>query len=108
MSKIQVNVQTGEVVELPLTQEELAERNSQVITIIPNAVSPRQIRMALTRADLRVPIEQIVQSGDQDLKDWYEYSTIFERNNPQVEAMATALGLTSQQVDDLWILASSL
>lgn len=107
MSKIQVNVQTGEVVEIPLTQEELAERNSQVI-IIPNAISPRQIRMALTRTDLRVQIEQIVQSGDQDLKDWYEYSTTFERNNPQVEAMATALGLTSQQVDDLWILASGL
>lgn len=107
MSKIQVNVQTGEVVEIPLTQEEVDERNSQVI-IIPNAVSPRQIRMALTRTDLRVQIEQIVQSGDQDLKDWYEYSTIFERNNPQVEAMATALGLTPQQVDDLWILASSL
>lgn len=75
---------------------------------VPQSVSPRQIRMALTRAGLREAVEAAVLAGDQDLKDWWEFSTSFERNNPQVEVMATVLGVSTQQLDDLWSLAASL
>lgn len=75
---------------------------------VPPSVSPRQIRMALTRIDMRLAVETAVAAGDQDLKDWWEFSTSVDRNNMQVEAMATALGLSTQQLDDLWTLAYSL
>jgi len=75
---------------------------------VPTSVSPRQIRQALTRVNLRDAVEAAVAQGDQDLKDWWEFSTVFERSNTQVQAMGTALGITDLQLDDLWILASSL
>lgn len=71
-------------------------------------ISPRQIRMALTRAGLRADVEAAVAAGDQDLKDWWEFSTTFERNNAQVDAMAAALGQTTEQVDALWQLGATL
>jgi hypothetical protein len=72
------------------------------------AISPRQIRMALTRADLRTYVEAAVFAGDQDLKDWWEFSTSFERLNPQVIAMGEALGKTSEELDNLWLLGATL
>lgn len=71
-------------------------------------ISPRQIRQALTRAGLRQLVEGAVAAGDQDLKDWWEFSTSFERSNPQVVAMGAALGQTVQQLDGLWVLGESL
>lgn len=71
-------------------------------------VSPRQIRMALTRAGLRAQVEDTVASGDQDLKDWWEFATTFERTNPQVSELGTALGQSEEQLNALWVLAASL
>ena len=71
-------------------------------------VTPRQIRMALTRAGLRAAVEAAVAAGDQDIKDWYEYSTLFHRENPLVDEMATAIGQTPAQIDALWELAAGL
>jgi hypothetical protein len=75
---------------------------------VPESVSPRQIRQAMTQFGLRSVVEESIAGGDQNAKDWYEYATAFERNNPIVLGMAQALGVTSQQLDDLWILAGSL
>lgn len=75
---------------------------------IISPVSPRQIRMALTRAGLRAQVEAAVASGDQDLKDWWEFATAFERTNAQVAAMGQALGQSEAQLDALWQLAATL
>ena len=71
-------------------------------------ISPRQIRMALTRAGLREAVEAAVAAGDQDIKDWYEFSITFERNNAQVEAMAVTLSVSSEDLDGLWALGVTL
>lgn len=71
-------------------------------------ISPRQIRMALTRAALRAQVEAAVVAGNQDLKDWWEFSTLFERTNPQVVAMCAALGVSDAQCDALWQLGATL
>ena len=71
-------------------------------------ISPRQIRMALTRAGIRAAVEAAVAAGDQDLKDWYEFSTTFERLNPQVAAMGAALNQSAAQLDALWALGATL
>lgn len=78
-----------------------------------DGVSPRQIRHAMNQtpygeSTLREAVEAAVAQADQDLKDWWLYSTVFERHNPQVEAMAQALGITDTQLEQLWLLASSL
>lgn len=71
-------------------------------------ISPRQIRMAMTQMGLRNAVEAVVAAGDQDLKDWYEFSTFFDRNHPQVLAMATALSVSDAQLDALWALGATL
>lgn len=76
-------------------------------------VSPRQIRQAMNRVPygggtLRDVVEAAVSAGGQDLKDWWLYSTMFERSNPQVSAMAAALDVPETALDDLWALAASL
>lgn len=76
--------------------------------VVPESVSPRQIRQALTKAGLRDEVESAVAGADQDTKDWWEFATAFERQHPMVIAMATALGVTERQLDDLWTLAGSL
>jgi len=71
-------------------------------------ISPRQIRQTLTRVGLRNAVEAAVAAGDQDLKDWYEFSTAFERLNPQVVAMGEALSVSPASLDDLWALGAQL
>ncbi len=80
---------------------------------VPAGVSPRQIRMAMTRTPymtgtLRDAVEYAVANGGTDLKDWWNYSTVFERGNPQVAAMAEALGVSGPDIDALWALANTL
>lgn len=75
---------------------------------VPTSISPRQIRQALTRKGLRAAVEAAVAAGDQDIKDWWEFSTVCERNNEHVISMATALGVTDAQLDDLWTLGATL
>ena len=75
---------------------------------VPISVSPRQIRQALTHVALRASVEDAVSAGDQDLKDWWEFSTQFERVNPKVTEMGAALNVTELQLDELWTLAGSL
>lgn len=89
----------------PLTAEELA---AIAKSKVPAQVSPRQIRQALTAANLRAQVEAAVSAGDQDLKDWWEFATQFERNHPMVIGMADGLGVTEQQLDDLFLLAGTL
>jgi hypothetical protein len=91
-----------------ITDEEAATIQAAYIPPTPTKITPRQIRMALTQSNLRTQVETAVAAGDQDLKDWYEFSTYFDRNHPQVLAMATALNVTDAQLDALWALAATL
>lgn len=76
-------------------------------------VSPRQIRQAMNRTPhgdgtLRDAVEAAVAASGRDMQDWLAYSTAFERHNPQVEAVARALGVDDAALDDLWRLAATL
>ena len=72
------------------------------------SLSPRQIRQALSRSGLRSAVEAAVRTGDQDMQDWWEFATLFERTHPLVIAMGTAMEQTDAQMDALWALGASL
>lgn len=90
----------------------LAEGNTpepaDPVPVASPQISPRQIRMALTQMNLRSQVEAAVAAGDQDLKDWYEFSTYFDRNHPQVTAMAQILNVSDAELDALWELGATL
>lgn len=79
----------------------------------PLEITPRQARQALFLAGVSVdmligglnslpsPYKELA------LIEW-EYSTAFKRKNPLVTNVALMLGWTTYQLDDLWILGSTL
>ena len=75
--------------------------------VVPQKISRRQFRQALTRVGLRSQAEAYVAAGSLDLKDWWDAEE-FERNHPELLLAAELLGQTSAQLDDLFILGGSL
>lgn len=80
--------------------------------VIPD-VTPRQFRQALVLSGISATdIVTMIETQPEPLRslaliEW-EYSTAFIRSNPLVNQLAPALGFTSQQLDDLWLLAGTL
>ena len=95
-------------VQISDEQAAAIQRDNKPVSPPVTRISPRQIRMALTQLNLRSQVEAAVAAGDQDMKDWYEFSTYFDRTHPQVLAMATALSVTDAQLDALWKLGATL
>jgi len=77
------------------------------------AVTPRQMRIALIMSGISIEsIESLINGLDEPTrtvtKVTWEYSTLFERDNPVLNAMAPLLGLNGDQVDELFVLASTI
>ena len=72
------------------------------------SVTPRQIRQALNAAGLRASVEAAVTAADQDTRDWWEFATSFESDHPVLLAMAGALGMSAEQVRQVFEIARGL
>lgn len=73
-------------------------------------VSAFQARAALNAAGLREKVESTMSdpATDQTVKDAWEYATTFKRNSPTVLTLATELGLTDEQLDNLFVQAKDI
>lgn len=76
------------------------------------SVTMRQARLALLQQGLLTQVNNAIASmpgaqGEAVRIEW-EFSNTVERNRPFVQALAASLGLTSQQIDDLFTLAATL
>lgn len=77
--------------------------------VVPESISPRQFRQALTKFGFRAQVDAAVSgSADQDLKDWYEFTSDVQRHHPKVLGVAAAMGFTSDQLDQVWIYGAAL
>ena len=76
--------------------------------VVPQSVTPRQIRQALNAMGLRASVEAAVAAGGQDLKDWWEFSTEVLRTHSTVLGVGQAIGKTPAELDALFTLAGSL
>lgn len=89
-----------------LTPTELAAR-------VPRSVSMRQARLALLQFGLLANIDAALAAIPGDLPrqaaqiEW-EYAAAVERDSTLVQQLGGALGLTDQQLDQLFTLAASL
>lgn len=75
---------------------------------IPSVVSMRQARLALLQSNLLAQVNTAIETGAEADKITWEYATEVNRNDALVKNMATALQLTEQQLDDLFLIASGL
>ena len=89
----------------PTTQ--LCELISNNVTLVPN-VTAVQIRLQLNKQGLRTQVETAIANGSQDLKDKWQYGNVFSSTDSDIQAMATSLGLTQEQLDTLFTEAATL
>lgn len=89
---------------LPKTEDEIVEyRKSQV----PQAITPLQAKLQLLKLGLLDEVESLV-TGDRTSQLYWEYASVVERDNAVLLLMANGIGLTSEQVDEMFIAASKL
>lgn len=87
----------------PLTPEELADRAEQRrIAAMPGPVTPRQAKLALLNAGLLDQAEVAAHEAGKAAQIEWEYAQSFERTNPLIADIGSALGLTEEQIDDLF------
>ena len=79
-----------------------------VVNPVPEYVTPLQIRMAINMLGLREAVEAYVATLDQTAKDSWEYATVIQRDNPILVNGAIAMGKTTEDLDNMFILASTL
>ena len=76
--------------------------------VVPQVISMRQARLALYGAGLLDDVEAAVAQSTKDVQIEYEYATELNRQWPTLVFLAGALGLTDEQLDNLFIQASQL
>ena len=81
-----------------------ADRKSKV----PQVITIRQARLALLAAGLLDNVDAAVAAGDRTAQIEWEYVTELRRDWSTLVRLASALGLTDLQVDDLFVIASGL
>lgn len=78
--------------------------------VVPNSVTPRQLRLALHYAGKLDQVEAFVTGGQappEAVISW-EYATEFLRSDPMLGQFAAMLGMTDDEVDGLFIAAAQI
>lgn len=81
---------------------------------VPQRISLRQFLMAADRSGLLATLEALKanealpERTRRDIHFFLEYSNFIERNHPLIAALAPMVGVTSEQIDDLFRAASAL
>ena len=97
----------------PLTAEQEQQIAALFAAIDPSApevpleVTPYQARCALDAAGLLDTVEAIVAQSPRQTRNAWEYGITVDRHSPMIENLGAALGLTSAQIDNLFIQAGT-
>lgn len=75
---------------------------------VPEMVTNFQARAALRRAGLLETVHAAVQAAGGEAWDAWEYANHLYRNGALVVGMAAALGLTEEQIDNLFRTAANI
>lgn len=75
---------------------------------VPTVISPLQGRLAMKRAGLLDAVEAAIVQANGETQIWWEYATLWHRAHSLLNAMAASLGLSSEQVDELFVVAGAI
>lgn len=76
--------------------------------VVPVAVSMRQARLAMLGAGILGTVEAAIEAAGAAAKIEWEFAQEIRRDWPLVEQVIVATGMDPQQVDQLFIVASTL
>lgn len=100
-------------VRVELTGDRLAAHLAMMAAPLPLPdLTMRQFRLGLLASGLltgvSTAIEALPEPDRSAAQIEYEYAGVVVRTDPWVSALATTMGLTDQEIDDLWVWASAL
>lgn len=98
----------GEVIETIVHGPHTLEPYVAPPPVAPVSISMRQARLALLQAGLLDTVNEAMATMPQAAQIEWEYASEVARSNALIGAMATSLGMTEQQLDDLFLTASTL
>lgn len=114
--------ESGAVINTILAEEDFVEArwpgrwqllpDPPSVVPVPSEVSIRQARLALLNANLLVKTDELIEAmegtqGEIARIDW-KSSPIVKRNWPFIALVGTELGLTEEDIDNLFISASNI
>lgn len=109
MKIVEYNAHTGEYHEREATPEEMKElQQIGKAKNIPQIITARQLRLALLEKGVDInKIDKIINALPEEQKtvaqiSW-EYAHTFERNNPMLLQVAEAIGITEEELNDIFI-----
>lgn len=97
--------------ETELNWEEYTPDVTPVIEVeneVPTQVTMRQARLALHAAGLLAGINTAIEQMGEAAKIEWEYAPYVQRDNPLIAMVQQDSGLSDAQIDDLFLLASTL
>jgi len=71
--------------------------------LVPKEITPKQLRLQLLKDGVLDDVEEIC-AKNSEMKIWFEFETVFKREYYMIDA----IGLTSEQVDTLFINGSKI
>jgi hypothetical protein len=74
---------------------------------VPESITPRQARLKLLEVGLLDELEAVITTNRAWQIEW-EYATEVKRDSLLIDAIATQAGLTDEQIDQMFIDASTL
>lgn len=92
------------------TPEEIAEANKPKV---PESISQMKLRKQLILSGISIAsIDDLIQQLPQPNRDliytMWEYAVVFDRINPELNAMAQMLNISQEQLDDIFINGNKL
>lgn len=76
--------------------------------VVPQSVTPRQVRLVLLAQGLLTSVEAMIAQQDEATRIAWQYASEFRRDDPLLLSLAASLNLTEQQLDDFFIAANTL
>lgn len=78
------------------------------LVVVPSAITPLQARKILRQNNLYTAVQSYLAGQSDEVQDEWEYALEIRRDNTTLLQAADALGLTSQQLDQMFIAAAQM
>jgi AraC-like DNA-binding protein len=116
MKKSIINLETGEQIIVDMTEEEIAEHlaaaavtAAEQAAYVPQSVPMWTVRVVLQNNGMLEQAQAIIDASENNaLKAIWEYGNFAERNSPTMLSLASALGISEEQLDQLFRDAGNL